>query len=30
VVYEPGEVGLEELRTEYALHFDGPDDAREW
>jgi hypothetical protein len=30
VVYEPGEVDLEELCTEYALHFDGSDDAREW
>jgi hypothetical protein len=27
-VYEPGEVDLEELRSEYALY--GPDDAREW
>jgi hypothetical protein len=29
-VYEPGEVGIEALRSEYALHFVGPDDCREW
>jgi hypothetical protein len=29
-VYEPGEVGIEELRAEYALFFDGPGDCREW
>jgi len=28
--YEPGEVGLVELRTEYALFFDGPSDSAEW
>lgn len=29
-VYEPGEVTIEELRNEYALAFDGPEDCREW
>ncbi len=29
-VYEPGEVTLKHLRDEYALVFEGPDDAREW
>jgi hypothetical protein len=29
-VYAPGEVTIEELRGEYALVFDGPEDCREW
>jgi hypothetical protein len=30
VVYKPGEVGLDELRAEYALFFDSPADAVAW
>jgi hypothetical protein len=29
-VYEPGEVTIDNLRDEYALFFNCPDDAREW
>ena len=29
-VWRPGEATIEDLRREYALFFDHPDDAREW